>query len=97
MTDEQITVRDNADASRYEVLVDGDPAGFAGYRVEPGRIVFTHTHVDSDYEGHGVGGALAHGALDDVRARGLSVIAQCPFIAGYVSRHTEYHDLIDSA
>ena len=58
-----------------------------------GKRVFTHTSVDPDYEGHGVGSALARAALDDVRAHGISIVARCPFIAGYIDRHPEYADL----
>ena len=88
-----ITVRDNADRSRYEAFVDGDLAGFAAYRGDARKRVFTHTSVDPDYEGHGVGSALARGALDDVRAHEISIVVRCPFIAGYIDRHPEYADL----
>ena len=89
-----ITVSDNPDETRYDVFVDGDLAGFAVYRDEPRRRVFTHTEVDDRYEGHGVGGQLARAALDDVRRRGLGVVPQCPFIRGYIERHPEYADLV---
>jgi predicted GNAT family acetyltransferase len=94
MTDETITVRDNPENRRYEVFVDGDLAGFSAYRDEPGRRVFTHTKVDPDYEGQGVGSALARGALDDARQRQLAVVPRCPFIAEYIGRHQEYADLV---
>ena len=29
-----------------------------------------------------------------VRARKLKVIAQCPFIGGYIAKHAEYQDLL---
>jgi predicted GNAT family acetyltransferase len=34
------------------------------------------------------------GALDDIRARGLRVVPFCPFVAGYIRRHSEYADLV---
>jgi predicted GNAT family acetyltransferase len=55
--------------------------------------VFVHTEVEDKFEGHGVGGALARGALDDVRARGFKVTPLCPFIAGWMKKHPEYEDL----
>lgn len=88
-------VSDNPDGSRYEVRVDGALAGFAAYRRREGRIVFTHTEVDDAYAGQGLGGALARGALEDVRAAGdLQVVAQCPFIAAWIGRHPGYQDLL---
>ena len=87
-------VANNADAGRYEVSLDGEPAGFAEYRLRDGRVIFTHTEVDSAFEGHGLGSSLARGALDDVRNRGLKAVPLCPFIAAYIERHPEYQDLV---
>jgi hypothetical protein len=89
-----IAVHENPERSRYEVFVDGDLAGYSAYRDVGGNRVFTHTTIDPDYEGHGVGSALARAALDDVRTRGLPITARCPFIAGYIDRHPDYADLV---
>ena len=95
MTEPNLTVQDNPDRSRYEIFVDGDLAGYSMYIDRGDARVLLHTVIDPDYEGHGVGSALARGALDDVRAKGMSVVARCPFIAEYVTRHDEYADLLD--
>ena len=91
-----IEVTDDPGAHRYDVTVDGTPAGFAAYRLRGADvIVFTHTEVDPAFEGRGVGAALARGALDDVRARGeRRVVALCPFISAWIARHPEYKDLL---
>jgi uncharacterized protein len=89
-----VRVVDNPGASRFDVYVGDELAGFAQYRLRPGRIVFTHTEVDDAFEGHGVGSALARGALDDARARGLRVTPLCPFIHAYIEGHDEYADLV---
>ncbi|HEY3629365.1 MAG TPA: GNAT family N-acetyltransferase [Jatrophihabitantaceae bacterium] len=94
MADSEISVRDDPAQSRYEIYVDGDRAGFSVYRDEPGRRVFTHTVVDDDYEGQGLGSRLAAEALDDTRSRGLSVVPRCPFIRAYIERHPAYADLL---
>ncbi|MDR6862208.1 GNAT family N-acetyltransferase [Phycicoccus sp. 3266] len=91
----ETTVKDNPDLGRFEAHVDGALAGFAAYRLSGGHIVFTHTEVDDAYEGQGVGGALARGALDQVRAAGEhDVVAMCPFIAAWIERHPDYQDLV---
>jgi len=92
----EIAVRNNPDASRYEASVDGELAGFAFYRLVPEQVVFVHTEVQDGYEGQGVGGALARAALDDVRRQGKMVTPVCEFIAGYISRHPDYVDLVDA-
>jgi predicted GNAT family acetyltransferase len=91
-----IEISDNAADSRYELRIGGELAGIAVYRLAPGRIVFTHTEVLPEFEGHGVGGRLARYALDDARARGLQVVARCPFIAEYIRRHPDYQELLTS-
>ena len=55
---------------------------------------FVHTEIDDAYEGQGLGGQLARGALDDVRANGHKVIATCPFIKGWIAKHEDYQDLL---
>jgi len=87
-------ILDVAEWSRYEIHVDGKLAGFANYRAEPGVLTFTHTEIDTAYEGLGLGGALARFALDDARRRGLAVHPDCPFIRGWIARHPDYVDLV---
>lgn len=90
-----VRVVDNPDLGRYELHVDGEIVGISAYVARPDRIIFTHTEVDEALEGQGLGSKLARGALDDARAKGLRVTPRCPFIAAYVRRHREYHDLVD--
>lgn len=92
-----IEVRDVPDQHRYEARLDGAVAGRAYYRSRGARVVFTHTEVDPAVEGRGVGSALARGALDDVRARGLRAVPSCPFIAAWIARHPDYADLVEGS
>jgi predicted GNAT family acetyltransferase len=92
--DDEITVTDVPGESRYEARMDGKRAGFVEYQLEPGRIVFLHTETEQGFEGKGVGGRLATGVLDDARKKGLTVVPLCPFIAGYIERHSDYADLV---
>ena len=89
-----IRIEDVPERRRYELTVDGKPAGIVTYRLGPGVITFVHTEVDDAYEGHGLGGRLARAVLDDARARGLAVHPLCPFIAEYIEDHPEYADLV---
>ena len=90
-----LTVRDNQEKNRYEVLVEsGVVVGFSEYKKRGGLLILTHTEVDDAFEGQGVGSALARGALDDARSRGLSVRPLCPFIRAYIDGHPEYLDLV---
>lgn len=96
MTD--VTVENNPEAHRYEAHLDGDLAGFAEYQLTDDLIVFTHTVVEPEHEGQGVGTALARFALDDVRAQGdRRVLALCWFIQAFIERNPEYADLVYDA
>ena len=88
-------VRDNTERRRFEVVVDGEVAGFARYQRRGGRIIFVHTEIDAAHEGQGLASALARAALDAAREAGEPVIPLCPFIAAYIRRHEEYADLVD--
>jgi predicted GNAT family acetyltransferase len=94
VTGESLEVVDNPVEHRFEARVDGDLAGLLYYRERPGRLILVHTEVAEELEGHGVGGLLVGGVLDDIRARGLTVTAVCPFAAGYLEKHPEYADLV---
>ena len=88
-------VKDNPDASRYELFVDGKVAGFAEYRLHDGRIELIHTEIEAGHEGAGLGSRLARAVLDDVRDRGLPIEPRCEFMAAYIARHTdEYLELV---
>ena len=90
MTD---TVRNNTDENRYELDVDGHLAA-AYYRIADGVITFIHTEVPDALAGRGVGSKLIKGALDQVRAAGLKVVPQCPFVRAYIEKHPDYADLL---
>ncbi|MBZ0138676.1 MAG: N-acetyltransferase [Pseudorhodoplanes sp.] len=86
-------LRDNTARHRFELDVDGHTA-FVVYRRTPGTITFVHTEVPKELGGRGIGSRLATGALDRARAGGLTVVAQCPFMAGYIATHPAYQDLL---
>ncbi|MGD9995415.1 MAG: GNAT family N-acetyltransferase [Ilumatobacteraceae bacterium] len=89
-----VDVTDNPVRMRYEIHVGETLAGIATYRRHEGKVEFLHTEVDHEFEGRGLAGQLARGALDDVRARGLRAVPLCPFIASWIERHPDYADLV---
>jgi uncharacterized protein len=96
MNEIEVQVVDNPDERRYEITLDGVFAGASYYRDLDGVRTVTHTEVEDEFEGRGVGSRLVAGALDDMRARGLRVRPLCRFTAGYIERHPEYGDLVAS-
>jgi predicted GNAT family acetyltransferase len=90
------SLHDDADRHRFEIVVDGQVGGFAAYQVRDGAIVITHSQVDAQHRGQGVGKQLASRTLDLLRERGDRVVPLCPFFAQYIADHPEYLDLVDA-
>jgi predicted GNAT family acetyltransferase len=78
---------------RYELAVEGHLAA-TYYSLADGVITFLHTEVPPELGGKGVGSKLVKGALAQVRADGLKVIAQCAFVKAYIDKHAECADLV---
>jgi predicted GNAT family acetyltransferase len=89
-----IRVTNNPEENRYEAWLGDVVAGFSEYKLRPGRIVFTHTIVEPEYEGRGIASKLVREELDDARGRGLKVTPLCPFVRSYIRRHPEYEDMV---
>jgi NAD+ kinase len=87
-------VVDSFERSRYEILVDGEVAGFLNYRRKPTHIDLQHTDIQQGFQGLGLASRLAAGALADVRTQGLRVVVSCPFVTRYVSDRGQYADLL---
>ncbi|MEU4314075.1 GNAT family N-acetyltransferase [Nocardia sp. NPDC024068] len=80
----------NADKDRYEVWYGAELAGFAEYNEQGTETVFTHTEIDSAFEGKGLGSKLAKFAIEDTVDRERGIRPQCPFIRAYLDKHPEY-------
>ena len=83
----------NRERHRYELAVDGHIAA-TYYVIADGVITFIHTEVPPELGGKGIASKLIRGALDQVRAEGLKVIAQCPFVKAFIDKHADYQDLL---
>ena len=88
-----MALRDNTEAHRYELDVDGEIASVY-YRLAPGVITLVHTEVPEALGGRGIGSKLVREVLEDVRTKGLKVVARCPFVAAYMGKHPEFNDLL---
>ena len=64
------------------------------YELIGSQIILKHTEVPAAARGRGVGGALAHAALEHAREKGYAVIPVCPHVIRYLSLHPEYQSLV---
>ena len=86
-------VVNNPSEHRYQLAVDGHIAA-TYYKIADGVITFVHTVVPPELGGKGIGSKLIKGALDQVRADGLKVIPQCPFVKAFIDKNAGYQDLL---
>lgn len=94
-TPDPFTIADVPESRRYELRDGHNVIGFAQYREHPDRRIFTHTVVDSAYEGRGLGSRLARFVLEDAVAKGKRIVPVCSFIAAYLRRHHEFDAQVD--
>jgi uncharacterized protein len=83
-------VTDNREASRFELVVDGQTAVLT-YERTPKSLVLVHTEVPPPLRGRHLADALAKAAIDAAHAEGLQFVAVCPFVKAYVRNHS-HHD-----
>ncbi|MGZ5938202.1 MAG: GNAT family N-acetyltransferase [Rhizomicrobium sp.] len=87
------SVRDNKALGRFELDVEGAVA-FANYRLTPSAVIITHTETPGALRGRGIASKLVQGALEQIRADGLKVVAGCGFVVDYLRKHPEFADLV---
>lgn len=89
-----LAIRHHAEASRFEAALPEGLAVCAYRRDADGALALTHTEVPPAAEGRGIAAALVRAALDWARAEGLRVRPRCSYVAAYMRRHPETHDLL---
>jgi len=91
----ELNLRENEAERRFELVLDGEMAGLAAYKVRDGRTVITHSEVDPRFRGKGLGGELARLTLDRLRAQNARVVVMCPFFVKYVGEHHDWDDILE--
>lgn len=95
-TPEGLTIEreEGASKGRYTVRLDGAEAEMTYSRAGDSMIIIDHTEVPDSMRGRSVGQALVRRAVEDARAEGRSVVPLCPFAKAQISRHAEWHDVL---
>jgi uncharacterized protein len=84
----------NENETRFEIQLDGEPAGFLLYRRHPNQIALLHTEIFPTFAGRGLASQLIGFVLDTAREQGLEVLPVCPFVQDYIRKHPAYLDLV---
>ncbi|WP_241825358.1 GNAT family N-acetyltransferase [Micromonospora sp. CB01531] len=86
---------DVPERERFEARDEaGTLAGVVTYQLTGSIIAYTHTKVDPEFEGQGVGSTLARAVMEDARTRGRTVVPICPFLDGWLGKHPEYEKIV---
>jgi predicted GNAT family acetyltransferase len=90
-----MSIRHDRESQEFTTTHHGYEAELAYSYPTTGVIDFTHTYVDENLRGQGVGEELARAALAFAREQHLKVKTSCEFVAGFVQRHhAEYADIL---
>lgn len=84
------SVSRQSDPDRFEISTDGTVAGFAQFVDHDGRRVFFHTEIDKEFGGQGLAGVVVTEAIEATREEGLTVVAVCEYVKGWLTKHTDH-------
>jgi len=88
-----VRVQHNEAEQQFQTTVEGQLA-VAAYTRDGNTLTFTHTEVPEEFQGQGIGNALASAALQYARAENATVVPLCGFIGAYIESHPEYQSLV---
>jgi uncharacterized protein len=84
-----ITVRDDPERNRYELLEGGTLAGVEDYKLAGDHIALVHTEVDPAHSGTGLAAQLVAHVLDDARRRHLAVLPYCSYVRNFIDDNSD--------
>ncbi|WP_410789995.1 GNAT family N-acetyltransferase [Kribbella sp. C-35] len=91
----ELTVVEDGEMRRYELLVAGTTVGTLDFRVVGRRRVLGHTEIAADQRGRGLATTLIKAVLDDLLAEGIRVTNYCPAVERFLQVNPEYVVVLD--
>ncbi len=74
---------------RYEIHLGGERVGYADVVLDGDLAILPHVEIDPAHEGQGLGSKLVKATLADLKAKGRTIQARCPFVVAYLGRHPD--------
>lgn len=87
-------VQNNEAASRFEIHVDEELAGFLEYERQDGLWALPYTRILDRFGGRGLGHELVTAALRDIAGQEGQVLPICPFVPRVIAEHPEFIKLV---
>lgn len=94
--DTGITVRNNTESGSYDAVLGERVVGMIVYERRENRVIFRYTIVEPEFRRRGVATALVRGALDDLRANGMSLTNYCSFVSDFIAGNPGYAGLLNA-
>jgi predicted GNAT family acetyltransferase len=87
------SVSRESNPDRFEVTSGDAVAGFAQFVDHDGRRVFFHTEIGEEFGGQGLAGIVVEEAVKATREEGLTLVAVCPYVKKWLTKHPEHDDI----
>ncbi len=86
-------LRDNTEASQYELDVDGETA-FARYRKQDGVLTILWVEAPPALRGTGAAGRLMSLVAEEAKRNSWRVVPVCGYAAAWLRGSKQYRDLV---
>lgn len=90
------SVSRQSDPERFEITSEGEVAGFTQFVDHDGRRVLFHTEIGEEFGGQGLAGIVVEEAVKSTREEGLTVVAVCPYVKKWLTKHPEHDDISEA-
>ncbi len=88
-----MTVTDNRDLQRFELLENGETA-FANYRRSGLHVIIPHVEAPPALRGTGAASRLMDGVVERARAEGFRITPTCSYAFAWFRRHKDAQDVL---
>lgn len=79
---------------RFELTIDGHLSILEFRQLKNNALALTHTEVDPELEGKGVGSYLVKSAFEYIDQQHWTIFPYCPFVVTYLRRHPAWYRLV---
>ncbi len=79
---------------RFELYIDDERAGEIDYVLVGNDLHLTHTFVYPDRREHGLASDFVTQVLTDIRSTSHRLVADCPYVAHWLTTHHDFDDLL---
>lgn len=93
MNYDQLQIRDNTNAHRLELDINGEIA-FIDYKKKDSKLLLTHTEVPAGLEGDGIGSALVEKTFRFAEEHDFKIVPVCSFVQAYLDKHVEWKKIV---